>query len=191
MLNKRVVVGFVAAAWVAGAWWGPAAADEAKKEFTFAGSKTCKMCHNKEATGAQYDLWMAGPHAKAFEVLASDAAKTEAAKQGIEDAQKAPQCLKCHVTAFPVMDALADLKLTMEEGVSCESCHGAGSAYKSKKVKDGIAAGEIDPAGVGLIAPTKELCMGCHQAEGNAFFKEFKFEEAVKKIAHPIPGSGE
>jgi len=172
---------------------GAAAAQEKETpKFTYVGAATCKMCHNKEAAGQQYTKWMDTKHAKAFEVLASDEAKTEAAKRGIEDAQKSPDCLKCHVTAFPVLDALADLKLTLEEGVSCESCHGPGSGYKSKKVKDGIMAGEVDPAGVGLtVNPAKEVCLGCHTKEGNAFYKEFNYDEMVKKIAHPVPKSGE
>lgn len=160
-------------------------AEEGKK-FDYVGAKTCKMCHGAK-TGDQYKIWSEGPHAKAFEVLASEKALADAKEKGIEDPQKAEACLKCHVTAFAVMGDLENQKITMEEGVSCESCHGPGSEYKSKKVKDGIKAGEIEPASVGLWTVDEKLCVTCHQAEGNSFHKEFKFEEAVKKIAHPIP----
>jgi len=38
----------------------------------------------------------------------------------------------------------------------------------------------------GLIIPTKEVCVKCHNKE-NPFFKEFNFDEAFKKISHPDP----
>jgi hypothetical protein len=38
----------------------------------------------------------------------------------------------------------------------------------------------------GLILPDKTVCIGCHNKE-NPFFKEFNFDAAVAKIAHPDP----
>jgi hypothetical protein len=166
-----------------GALSGAAAEDE----YTYVGVKKCKMCHKKEATGDQFGIWAEGPHAKAFETLASDEAKADAAKKGIDDPQAAPECLKCHVTAFPVMDDLENQKITMEEGISCESCHGPGSAYYKKKTMEEITAGTLDGATVGLTMPTEETCTVCHTPEGNSFYKEFDFEKYAAKIAHPIP----
>jgi hypothetical protein len=40
------------------------------------------------------------------------------------------------------------------------------------------------------MVPDEKTCQGCHKEEGNPFYKEFNYEEALKKIAHPIP-SGE
>jgi hypothetical protein len=41
---------------------------------------------------------------------------------------------------------------------------------------------------VGLIVKADAaLCTTCHQKEGNPNFKEFVYEEMIKKIAHPIP----
>ncbi len=166
-------------------------AKDAEPAFEYVGAKKCKMCHSKEAGGDQYGKWEAGPHAKAFEVLASEKAIENAKQHEIENPQQAPQCLKCHVTAFPVMADLANQKITLEEGVSCESCHGAGSAYYKKTTMEELRAGTIEPAAVGLVMPTEEVCTGCHTPEGNDFYKEFKFDEYVKQIAHPIPEATE
>ncbi len=177
-------------AWFLAPFSQPAIAEEGEKaesKYTLMGVKNCKMCHKKEASGNQFGIWEAGPHAKAFETLASEQAVAKAKELGLENPpQEEAQCLKCHVTAFPVMDDLANQKITLEEGISCESCHGPGSGYKSKKTMEGITAGEIEPASVGLLVPDEKTCVGCHNPE-NPFHKEFKFEERVKKIAHPIP----
>jgi len=85
------------------------------------------------------------------------------------------------------MADLASHKITMEEGVSCESCHGAGSNYYKKKTMEEIAAGTLDGKTVGLLEPTEAMCKTCHTPEGNSFYKDFVFAERVKKIAHPIP----
>ncbi|HMB68595.1 MAG TPA: cytochrome c family protein [bacterium] len=162
---------------------GLATAEDAE----YIGAKKCSMCHKKAEDGEQFKIWSESAHAKAFETLASEEAKAEAAKHGIEDPQAAPECLKCHATAFAVMDDLENQKITLEEGVSCESCHGAGSNYYKKATMEGITAGEIDGASVGLVHPDEAMCKTCHTPEGNSFFKEFNFEERVAKIAHPIP----
>jgi hypothetical protein len=89
------------------------------------------------------------------------------------------------------MDDLLNQKIKLEEGVSCESCHGAGGDYYSKKTMTAITAGEIDGASVGLVTPDESLCLQCHKEEGNAFYQPFSFEERVKEIAHPIPPPAE
>jgi hypothetical protein len=40
----------------------------------------------------------------------------------------------------------------------------------------------------GLILPTKEVCITCHN-EKNPFHKPFDYASAVKKIAHPNPAA--
>ncbi len=96
----------------------------------YIGAAKCKMCHK-----VQFTSWEATGHAKAFDQLKGD----EAAN---------PDCLKCHAT-----NASAELP-----GVQCESCHGAGSAYKKMTVmKDHDAA-----VAAGLLIPTVDTCKSCH-----------------------------
>ena len=185
MMKKTVILGFVLVFALGGVLLS--SADEAKEEYTYVGVKNCKMCHNKEATGAQYTVWEKSAHANAYTVLASDESKAAAKKLGIDDPQKSDKCLPCHATAYPVMAKVADMKITMEEGVSCESCHGPGSGYKSLKTMKGLYDGSIEPASVGLWTPDEKVCVTCHKKEGNPNFKEFVYDEYVKKIAHPIP----
>ena len=134
----------------------------------YVGAAKCKMCHNKTEKGEQYNKWAAGPHAKAFSVLkAAD--------------QKNPKCLKCHSTAAGADQSLV-ASITVEEGVSCESCHGAGSLYKVATVmKDHPAA-----MAKGLIMPDEKVCKKCHNAE-SPNFKGFNFKEYAAKIAHNDP----
>lgn len=175
------------------------------QDFGYVGSAKCKMCHNKVEKGAQYTKWLEGPHSGAFETLKSDESATIAAEKGIEgNAWEAPECLKCHATGFgdggyevkceafwnPAADDKAGAKAVkrMEalKGVGCESCHGAGSKYKSSKAKKAIAAGEITAASVGLLEVNEATCVACHNEESPTY-KPFDYEARNAEIAHPKP----
>jgi hypothetical protein len=162
-----------------------------EKQRTFMGVAVCKACHTgkiaeKDVATPSYEVWKDKPHAHAYESLASEESKALAQKMGIEDPQKADECLKCHTTAFGVDAKYLGKKYTVEEGVSCEACHGAGGDYANIKVKKAITAGETEAASVGLVVkPNEETCLACHNEESPTY-KEFIFEEAVKQILHPI-----
>ncbi|TAL66393.1 MAG: hypothetical protein EPN88_08510 [Bacteroidetes bacterium] len=149
--------------------------------FKYIGADKCKMCHNKPATGEQYNKWLAGPHFKALKTLSSQASLDYAKKNGIADPAKEAKCLKCHST-YDKADANLRGGILAEEGVSCESCHGPGSAYKSPT----IMKNKEQALANGLIIPDKTVCLLCHNKE-NPFFKEFNFEAASAKIAHSDP----
>ena len=121
-----------------------------------------------------------------FATLASEASMKIAKEKGIEDPQKAAECLSCHVTAYGVDAALIGEKFDMANGVSCEACHGGGADYYKSATMKGLIKGEIEAASVGLIKPDEKLCVGCHN-EKSPTYKEFDFEKMVAKIAHPIP----
>jgi nitrate/TMAO reductase-like tetraheme cytochrome c subunit len=162
--------------------------EEEKPSFTYVGVKKCKMCHKKETVGAQFKLWEASGHSKAFETLGTPEAAEFAKERGITGGpQEAPECLKCHITAFGLTsEELENSKITLEEGVSCESCHGPGSAYSKQKTMQSITDGELDGASLGLTKPDEKVCVRCHNEESPAY-KEFDFETFFKKIAHPRP----
>lgn len=157
---------------------------EEKAQPSYIGVDGCKMCHKSEKSGNQYGVWLESAHAKAYEVLASDAAKAIAGDKG--NPQELDECLQCHVTAHGVDAARLDKKYKVEDGIGCESCHGPGSEYKSNKVmKDRDAA-----VAAGLIVPTEETCVACHN-EKSPTFEAFDFEKAVTTIAHPKPKAAE
>ncbi|MBT8401351.1 MAG: cytochrome c family protein [Rhodothermia bacterium] len=156
------------------------------EDVEFTGAAKCKTCHRKPESGEQYPKWEEGPHSKAFMTLASDEAKAIAAERGIDNPQESAECLQCHVTAYDAPAELLGAKYSVEEGVGCESCHGAGGNYYKKSTMKSITAGEIEGSSVGLVTPSEATCTGCHN-ENSPTFKGFDFEEYSAKIAHPIP----
>jgi hypothetical protein len=156
--------------------------EEAKPKYL--GMSKCKTCHQGEKRGDQYKIWALSDHSKAYPDLATDKSKELAKKQGIEDPQKSEKCLKCHTTGYGEPKEQFAESFKIEEGVSCEACHGAASEYlslHSKKDKKEEAKKK------GLIAdPGEEFCKKCHNPESPTY-KEFKFDEAKKKIEHPMP----
>jgi hypothetical protein len=165
-------------------------AQEAAKttEFKYIGVTKCKMCHRGEAKGMIFEKWDGSKHSKAYATLATDQAKEVAKKAGVAgDPQQAKACLCCHVTAYNAPANLKEASLTMEEGVSCEQCHGAGSAYKVISIKKEIVAGTKKAADYGLIIkPAKESCVTCHNPKSPTY-KEFNFEKAAAAIEHHLP----
>lgn len=138
------------------------------QDYEYIGAAKCKVCHNKPATGGQYKIWAGNAHAKAMESLTAEEAKD-------------PKCIKCHSTLGHI-DLDLNIGVKASEGVSCESCHGPGSGYKTNSV---MKSREKSLA-KGLIMPTKEVCTQCHNEE-SPHFKGFDYDEYVKKIAHPVP----
>ena len=176
---------------------GPAVENGLARErdpANYVGIKSCRMCHKKKSTGDQYGKWQKGPHAKAYEVLASAEAKATAAKLGIDDPQKSGKCLKCHSTAYHWTEEIKTEKISVEESVTCESCHGPGKKYKKKSVmKDRKKC--IDN---GMIYPATKSCTLCHNKEAPSWRADryetkdgkkvgFDIEQAYEKIKHPNP----
>lgn len=154
----------------------------------FIGAKSCGMCH-KSKTGNQDKIWKESKHAKAFTALSSEEGKKIAAANGIEDATTSEKCLSCHATAS-AEKALWDKKFKVDAGVQCESCHGAGSGYKSKKIMldhaKSVAGGMTDFT---VAGSAEKVCANCHSGEQPKDHpnKEFKFAESWAKIQHPVP----
>jgi uncharacterized paraquat-inducible protein A len=175
MLNVLLIIVFVSAFTLT-----------AYAENKYVGATNCKMCHSSKKSGAAYKIWEASAHAKAYETLASEESKEIADKKGIKNPQEAAECLSCHITGYGKPASAFDKKYAKEEGVTCEACHGPGSAYNSMKVMKQIAAGEVKGADYGLQDPDEALCKTCHN-EKSPTFKGFKYAEFVEKIAHPTP----
>jgi hypothetical protein len=151
------------------------------QDYNYIGAAKCKMCHNTEKSGFQYKIWSESLHAKAMATLSNEKSMEYAKKNGIADPTKDAKCLKCHSTYASVPKDNIET-LTAAEGVSCETCHGPGSAYKTNTIMKDRALAQKN----GMIIPDKTTCEKCHNKE-NPFFKPFVYEEAVKKIAHPKP----
>lgn len=154
-------------------------------EAKYVGAKTCGMCHKKESVGQQLKIWQESKHAQAYKTLQTKEADKIAKDMGFKTkAVETPECLKCHVSGYNVDPSLLGNKFKLEDGVQCETCHGPGSEYKSKKVmEDKKLAVE---KGLMLYDNIETLCVKCHNEESPAF-NGFNFEERWAKIKHNIP----
>lgn len=173
MSSKKLIVVMVLAIFAGGIMQA--------QTFKYIGAPKCKMCHVKPAKGEQYTKWLDGPHANAMKTLAGDEAKKIATEMGIADPATDAACVKCHATTGHIGEGLS-AGLKSSEGVSCESCHGPGSAYKSASIMKSREASMEK----GLILPTEEVCKTCHNEESPTY-KGFNYKEMVAKIAHPDP----
>ena len=151
------------------------------QNFKYIGAAKCKMCHMKPATGEQYNIWAKGPHAGAMKTLASEESKKIATEMGIADPTTDAACIKCHATTGHIDSKLA-AGLKVSEGVSCESCHGPGSAYKGASVMKNRELALTK----GMFDPTEEVCLKCHNEESPTYVP-FDFAARVAEIAHDDP----
>ena len=103
----------------------------AKLGFKFEGAQSCAnaQCHGadepKEGKGAttlaEFTQWSGGDlHAKAYEQLNGEEGQKIAAAMKIEATDA--RCVACH--AMPAPEKLQGKDFNLEEGVSCDACHG-------------------------------------------------------------------
>ena len=147
----------------------------------YIGVMKCKMCHNKETTGDQYKKWTESAHSNAWKNLAGAKALEVGKSLNIANPQTTPKCLKCHSIAASLDKSLI-ASITVEEGVSCEACHGPGSNYKSMA----LMKNRPDAIKAGLIIPNEKTCVKCHNPESPTY-KPFNYATSEAKIAHKIP----
>lgn len=149
------------------------------QEFTYVGAAKCKICHKTEKQGKQFPIWEESTHSKSISALSSSEAPARAKEMGVDNPADSPKCLKCHA---PLYEKASEFK---EEGVTCEACHGPGSAYKKlsvmksreESVKNGLIVYDSPEA-------IKKQCLSCHE---NAHGKPFDFDTKWAKIKHPVP----
>ena len=149
------------------------------QEFTYVGAQKCAVCHKSEAQGRQFPVWEGTKHPKSFEALNSPKAAEAAKAMGVEKPADDPRCLKCHA---PLAAKAPELKA---EGVSCETCHGPGSAYRKLNImKDRAESAKNGLILYGSPEAIKAQCMTCHE---NPHGIAFDFASAWDKIKHPLP----
>lgn len=149
------------------------------QQLSYVGAAKCKICHQSEKQGRQFPIWSESKHSQSFVALASEKAQPIAQELGLTNPQESPKCFECH---SPLAEKAADLKA---EGVSCEVCHGPGSAYKTlnimKNKEEAVKNGLIL---YGSPEAIKKQCLTCHQ---NAHGKSFDFTASWENIKHTIP----
>jgi len=177
----------------------PAGPNASVPKHSYIGAKKCSMCHKGARKGDQAGIWKKSKHSKTFEVLKSAEAAKTAKELGLtKPAYESPECLKCHVTGWQLTaeQKAKHLKpsFKMEDGVQCETCHGAGSAYKKMSV---MKSREKSLAN-GLVKSDKKLCLECHNDTAPSWKTDryttkdgkkvgFDYEAGWEKIKHPKP----
>jgi len=163
-------------------------AEYAHKAVTgkYVGVQTCVgACHKTDAQGKQLDIWQSSKHANAYKTLLTPEADKIAKDKGFTTpAAETPQCLKCHTTGKDIDQSEFESTFNIQDGVQCETCHGAGSEYKKLSIMKDIEKAKEN----GLIVHTEKeaFCTGCHNSESPTF-KSFNYEEMWSKIAHKKP----
>ena len=99
------------------------------------GAMTCgeSTCHsasvpwpNSSVSQREFVVWSErDPHAKSYATLQTPRARSIAAAVGQGEPTKSTKCLGCHAYT----PAEAEETHRVEDGVSCEACHGAASAW--------------------------------------------------------------
>ena len=141
------------------------------------GAATCTQagCHelSSPATDSnvdrnEYALWSQGPHAKSFRVLLSDQAWRIARNMGVGTPSEAKLCLDCHATNAPVSQR--GPLFNLEEGVSCESCHGGSGQWLDTHSDLDVTIETLRQQGLRAThdpIQRAEICLDCHfGAEG-------------------------
>jgi hypothetical protein len=156
---------------------------KAPMRFNYVGVELCKLCHKKKELGNQFDVWTNTSHSKAFYTLETPEAREIAANLGINDPQQSGKCLRCHSTchAFTEKEVATDLRL--EDGVQCESCHGAGEDYSYGDIMENIEQAKVN----GLIIPTEETCRKCHNSESPTWDPERDPTPDGKRVGFYFP----
>jgi len=157
-----------------------------KKQYGYLGVEACtKACHNKEKDGNQLQIWKDSKHALAYKTLQTPEADSVAKSLGYKQpAVKIENCLRCHASGYDAEPSLVAERFKIEDGIQCETCHGAGAGYRAvhqKKEKDKSAA-----MGMVLYENIEEFCKTCHNAESPTYV-ELDFASNWEKIKHDVP----
>jgi hypothetical protein len=150
----------------------PAAAHPAEaSKYTGPGSCSSTSCHGSVKPRAdsrifqnEYSIWVVkDKHAKAYDALTGLVGQRMGSILGLGKSENAAKCLACHALDVPA-DARAKT-FELNEGVTCENCHGPASAWLGPHTTRGwtheqsVAAGMYDTRS--LVRRT-EKCLSCH-----------------------------
>lgn len=154
----------------------------------YIGSSACKNCHEGVEKGEVHEKWSKSEHANAFDVLGTPEAKEVGKKHGVDDPQKSPKCLECHVTAYGVDAKEIKRGFKPQEGVQCESCHGPGENHFKVRFKEAQTGAKPAPIAADEIKSGRDIatCTKCHN-EKSPTYKPFCFKERMEQIEHLDP----
>jgi hypothetical protein len=170
--------------------WFPHAALAQSNHDKYMGTGSCSSsnCHGSvhpvkglDILGNEYYTWSKhDKHSQAYTNLQKPEAKRMASLMGLGEPTKEPLCLKCHSTYVPDTTMHGD-KFDPEDGVSCESCHGAAERWlESHAILGSTHQQNLDKGLADTVPLSKRatLCVSCH------------FGDSDKAVTHDLYGAG-
>lgn len=149
---------------------------QAQSSYDYTGVASCagSTCHGRsEGNGAvvrqdEIATWqspsgVSGAHSRAYSVLGSRRGRQIGESMGIGDPRNAEQCLGCHATYAPAGER--GPKFRIDDGVSCESCHGPAASWLATHYEvNGTHANNVRNGLVPLEQPQTraKVCLDCH-----------------------------
>jgi len=140
--------------------------------FAAKGTELCVRCHRSEQSEwvdvATTKAWRHDAHSRAHLALSSDNPRTRAMEQSLGiTAARTAACVACHThpAGEPAIEEETD---AVHAGISCETCHGAGSGYFEPHMEKRwrfLPTAEKEALGMhDLRNPVRkaENCLGCH-----------------------------
>lgn len=169
------------------------AEDKQKKlEHHFVGVAGCASsnCHggvsprkSSPVLQNEYTTWFKrDKHSRAWKTLLSPESKRIAMQLGIADASKDRTCLQCHSTLAPEGVKTGE-KFRAEDGVGCESCHGAAGEWIRTHTASGTTHHNNIAQGLTPIDRPQErarICLSCHMGD-----EERPFTHTLYGAGHP------
>lgn len=115
----------------------------------------------------EYTTWIQHDrHARAFSVLYDELSQHIARNLGIEHPEQGNRCLACHATG---VKAPRGERFAIEDGVSCEACHGAAEKWLVphsladwKKKSDAEKYGSSGMVNTKDVVARATVCVQCH-----------------------------
>ena len=155
----------------------------------YVGVKVCAMCHRTPKSGEQFQKWEASKHSQAFKVLLTPEALKIAEAKGMKGKpSESDECLQCHETAYNAPASQLGPRFDKQDGVQCETCHGAGKDYMKMDIMKDPKKAEAN--GLTLLSvkdgSAQKFCETCHNKKSPTF-KGFDFAKMWPQIAHPVP----
>jgi hypothetical protein len=152
------------------------------------GSCSSSNCHGsvhpmkrRDILGNEYYTWIKhDKHSQAYTNLQKAAGKRMASLMGLGDPTNEPLCLKCHSTYVPDTTMHGD-KFDHEDGVSCESCHGAAEKWlESHAILGATHQQNLEKGLADTVSLSKRatLCVSCH------------FGDSDRSVTHDLYGAG-
>jgi hypothetical protein len=128
----------------------------------------------------EFTVWQeSDKHARSYQTLKSAESRAITKKLGLGDPTQSKVCLDCHTNNVPT--ALRGEKFQIEDGVSCEACHGGSEKWIATHTNKDISHADNLKAGLyATEAPIEraKMCLSCHMGTED------------RMITHKIMGAG-